>query len=198
MRSATIDAARSGRSSVRYARRGNCSRRMRFGRGRRSSAFGRAFGTRPHGSVGSFGPERPSADRSNDRSIDRPIDRARSRIPLAPMTPMERVMADYAGTSLTIGPHPMALLPRRSRAARRAARHRSARRPLGTPRPGGRSRHHAAAAWHGERIRVPDARGRDRHRQRHRASGSLHRTTARPSSAHRICSSKERCRFRRE
>jgi error-prone DNA polymerase len=25
------------------------------------------------------------------------------------MTPVERVMADYAGTSLTIGPHPMAL-----------------------------------------------------------------------------------------
>jgi error-prone DNA polymerase len=29
--------------------------------------------------------------------------------PLRPMTPPERVMADYAGTSLTIGPHPMAL-----------------------------------------------------------------------------------------
>ena len=29
--------------------------------------------------------------------------------PLRPMTPSERVMADYAGTSLTIGPHPMAL-----------------------------------------------------------------------------------------
>jgi error-prone DNA polymerase len=29
--------------------------------------------------------------------------------PLRPMTPPERLMADYAGTSLTIGPHPMAL-----------------------------------------------------------------------------------------
>jgi error-prone DNA polymerase len=29
--------------------------------------------------------------------------------PLKPMTPAERVVADYAGTSLTIGPHPMAL-----------------------------------------------------------------------------------------
>jgi error-prone DNA polymerase len=29
--------------------------------------------------------------------------------PLRAMTPAERVMADYAGTSLTIGPHPMAL-----------------------------------------------------------------------------------------
>src|SRR5919106_1116288 len=29
--------------------------------------------------------------------------------PLRPMSPSERLMADYAGTSLTIGPHPMAL-----------------------------------------------------------------------------------------
>jgi error-prone DNA polymerase len=32
-----------------------------------------------------------------------------SRSPLKPMTPSERLMADYAGTSLTIGPHPLAL-----------------------------------------------------------------------------------------
>jgi error-prone DNA polymerase len=40
-----------------------------------------------------------------------PPDAARdsSPSPLRPMTPAERVMADYAGTSLTIGPHPMAL-----------------------------------------------------------------------------------------
>ena len=31
------------------------------------------------------------------------------RSPLAPMTPDERVVADYAGTGLTIGPHPVAL-----------------------------------------------------------------------------------------
>ncbi len=29
--------------------------------------------------------------------------------PLDPMTPVERVIADYAGTGLTVGPHPMAL-----------------------------------------------------------------------------------------
>ena len=33
----------------------------------------------------------------------------RDQGPLCPMSPPERVMADYAGTSLTIGPHPMAL-----------------------------------------------------------------------------------------
>ncbi|HEY5619628.1 MAG TPA: error-prone DNA polymerase [Vicinamibacterales bacterium] len=43
-------------------------------------------------------PERPErSERSEERS------------PLAPMTPDERLRADYAGTSLTIGPHPMAL-----------------------------------------------------------------------------------------
>jgi error-prone DNA polymerase len=34
--------------------------------------------------------------------------RAAERSPLPPMTPSERLMADYAGTSLTIGPHPLA------------------------------------------------------------------------------------------
>ena len=33
----------------------------------------------------------------------------RNSSPLRPMNPTERLMADYAGTSLTIGPHPMAM-----------------------------------------------------------------------------------------
>ena len=33
----------------------------------------------------------------------------RTRSPLPPMTPIERVAADYVGTGLTIGPHPMSL-----------------------------------------------------------------------------------------
>ena len=32
-----------------------------------------------------------------------------AKSPLVPMSPPERLMADYAGTSLTIGPHPLAL-----------------------------------------------------------------------------------------
>ena len=32
-----------------------------------------------------------------------------ARSPLAPMTPSERLMSDYSGTSLTIGPHPLAM-----------------------------------------------------------------------------------------
>jgi error-prone DNA polymerase len=34
---------------------------------------------------------------------------ADGRHPLSPMTPIERMTADYAGTSLTIGPHPMTM-----------------------------------------------------------------------------------------
>ena len=34
---------------------------------------------------------------------------SRQDSPLRPMTPAERLLADYAGTSLTIGPHPLAL-----------------------------------------------------------------------------------------
>src|SRR5205823_3892270 len=35
---------------------------------------------------------------------------ATTAVPLHPMNPFERVQADYAGTSLTTGPHPMALV----------------------------------------------------------------------------------------
>ena len=54
-------------------------------------------------------------------NAQRPAPNAESRVPdpgsrhasavspLAPMTPSERLLADYAGSSVTIGPHPMAL-----------------------------------------------------------------------------------------
>src|SRR6185295_10229356 len=45
------------------------------------------------------------------------IDHRSSISPLKPMTVPERLLADYAGTSLTIGPHPMSL--RRSELALR-------------------------------------------------------------------------------
>jgi DNA polymerase III alpha subunit len=59
--------------------------------------------------------------------------------PLRPMTPPERLMADYAGTSLTIGPHPLAL--RRSELALRGVL-----RASDLPR-----------ARHGRRVRVAGA-----------------------------------------
>ncbi|MDP1569255.1 MAG: error-prone DNA polymerase [Vicinamibacterales bacterium] len=60
----------------------------------------------------------PSADRRKPKADRRELiadsrkltaDGERSSSPLAPMTATERVVADYAGTSLTIGPHPLAL-----------------------------------------------------------------------------------------
>ncbi|MDD4932869.1 MAG: error-prone DNA polymerase [Methylacidiphilaceae bacterium] len=41
--------------------------------------------------------------------------------PLSPMSPPERLRADYAGTGITLGPHPMAYLRRRAPAAREVA-----------------------------------------------------------------------------
>jgi error-prone DNA polymerase len=65
--------------------------------------------------------------------------RAPDTSPLRPMTPPERLMADYAGTSLTIGPHPLAL--RRAELAMRGVL-----RAIDLPR--GR---------HGRRVRVAGA-----------------------------------------
>jgi error-prone DNA polymerase len=59
--------------------------------------------------------------------------------PLAPMSPSERLLADYAGTSLTIGPHPLAL--RRAELALRGVL-----RAIDLPR-----------ARHGRRVRVAGA-----------------------------------------
>jgi error-prone DNA polymerase len=59
----------------------------------------------------------------------------RHRSPLAPMTMVERVQADYDGTGLTIGPHPMALV-RSTLASRGIARAID----LGRTRPGRRVR----------------------------------------------------------
>ena len=46
---------------------------------------------------------------SPEPRVPSPEPRAPTHSPLRPMTPAERLQADYAGTSLTIGPHPMAL-----------------------------------------------------------------------------------------
>ena len=70
------------------------------------------------GALNAFGHDRRSALWQIERVI-RPSgamfkdtvgsDEYESSSPLRAMTPVERVRADYAGTSLTIGPHPMAL-----------------------------------------------------------------------------------------
>ena len=63
--------------------------------------------------------------------------------------------------------------PRRSVAARRDASVRSAERAQRPPRARGRHGHHAPASGHGQRIRVPHARGRDRHLEHHHPARPL-------------------------
>ena len=76
-------------------------------------------------------------------------------------------------------PPPDGASARRARDARRAARLRPRRRAAGPPRARRRHGHHAPAARDGERVRVPHARGRDRHRQHHRAARSVRARSAR-------------------
>ena len=65
------------------------------------------------GALNSFGCDRRSALWQIERAVrpEREIfeqGSVESRAPLPPMTPTERIVADYAGTGLTVGPHPMA------------------------------------------------------------------------------------------
>ena len=80
------------------------------------------------------------------------------------MTDSERLVADYAGMGLTIGRHPMAL--RRDelamRGIRRAIDLRTERQGRGYAWPAWSSR---GTSGDGQRLRVPDTRGRDRRGQ---------------------------------
>jgi len=85
-----------------------------FGLDRRSALWQVERAIRPAGALfEQVDDERPRAD-SRQRLTDQqepiaehlPASDTPSS-PLAPMTPSERLMADYAGTGLTIGPHPM-------------------------------------------------------------------------------------------
>ncbi len=82
-----------------------------FGHDRRSALWQIEKAIRPAGEL--F--EEADADRGSRFAVRDSADPG-SRIPdpgnvspLRPMTPPERLMADYSGTSLTIGPHPLAL-----------------------------------------------------------------------------------------
>jgi error-prone DNA polymerase len=92
-----------------------------FGRHRRSALWQIERAIRPAGELfeeterelanaslsdpSSPGPSDPTIPRSCD-----PADRGpRTADPLRPMTQSERLLSDYSGTSLTIGPHPLAL-----------------------------------------------------------------------------------------
>jgi error-prone DNA polymerase len=76
-----------------------------FGYDRRSALWQIEKAVRPAGELFGEGAVRPEPRIANRES------QIANREPpvLRPMTPPERLMADYAGTSLTIGPHPLAL-----------------------------------------------------------------------------------------
>ena len=67
-----------------------------FGKDRRSALWQIERAVRPTG--------RLFETRDDEVEMAKPMG-----LPLDPMTPVERVIADYAGTGLTVGPHPMAL-----------------------------------------------------------------------------------------
>ncbi len=54
-------------------------------------------------------PESPVPRDAPVPSPESPVPTSKSQSPLRPMTPSERLLADYSGSSLTIGPHPLAL-----------------------------------------------------------------------------------------
>ncbi len=77
-----------------------------FGFDRRTALWQVEQAVRPAGEL--F--EEPADIESRPSAIDhRPSDIEHRTSPLKPMTIPERLLADYAGTSLTIGPHPMSL-----------------------------------------------------------------------------------------
>ncbi|MBA3269499.1 MAG: error-prone DNA polymerase [Acidobacteria bacterium] len=79
-----------------------------FGLDRRSALWQVERVVRPAGEL--FDEEEDARGSPHSRSggpDGSPLPGADGQSPLAPMTPSERLIADYAGTSLTIGPHPM-------------------------------------------------------------------------------------------
>ena len=141
----------------------NCSRRRRRPqRTQTSTAAGSLCELANHERLASFAVSAVSSDRE-----------AEAECPLKPMTEAERLVADYAGMGLTAGRHPMAL--RRDELAMRGILRATDLRDRapGPARPRRRHGHHAPASGHRERLRVPHARGRNRHRQHHRPPRSV-------------------------
>jgi error-prone DNA polymerase len=70
--------------------------------GHGTGARGKGQGARGKGQGTEGGDQEPEGARSLEPMAERPC-------PLSPMSEPERMVADYAGTKLTIGPHPMSL-----------------------------------------------------------------------------------------
>ncbi len=98
---------------------------------------------------------------------------SREPSPLRPMTAEERLIADYEGTGLTLGPASHGLPSRCAPADGRVARGRPGRLPARGVGEGGGGGGGAPAAGDRQGLRLPEPRGRDRPDQRHRAAGAL-------------------------
>ena len=82
------------------------------------------------------------------------------------MSPYELTEADYRMTALSLNGHPMAHLRTRTAEARRAHGHRAAARCATEHGGRRRPRHLPPASRHRQGVRLPHARGRDRHGER--------------------------------
>ncbi len=82
-----------------------------FGHDRRSALWQIERAIRPSGELfeGQERTREPRTANGEPRTANGEPRTANADSPLRPMSPSERVLADYAGTSLTIGPHPLAL-----------------------------------------------------------------------------------------
>ncbi len=80
-----------------------------FGYDRRSALWQIEKAVRPAGALFEERRGEPVDESGPARQSSAGLAPAEADSPLRPMTPPERLMADYAGTSLTIGPHPLAL-----------------------------------------------------------------------------------------
>jgi error-prone DNA polymerase len=78
-----------------------------FGHDRRSALWQIERAVRPAGELYKHEESALGNPQGTSRTPPSAISNLQSKSPLKPMTRMERVRADYAGTSLTIGPHPM-------------------------------------------------------------------------------------------
>ena len=102
-----------------------------------------------------------------------PLEEMGEPSPLFPMSTEERLWADYRGTGLTIGKHPMAHRRGEMNCPERKARHRSgadSQRPHG---PHCRLGDRAATPRHSQRLRLPEHGRRDRHHECDRHTGHL-------------------------
>ena len=98
--------------------------------------------------------------------------------PLLQMNDEERLVADFHGSGLTPGPHPMAYCRELRLLPERHTRFGSAAHPRWRPHYCGRMRHRAAASRYGQRLRFSQLGRRDRNCQHNHSSGVVRKIPA--------------------